>query len=411
MDQRRYEGLIAIQRAVSVAHGELQATIRAIVNQRAVMPHANGVVVELRDGDHLYYAAASGTSAPMVGLRLPLASSLSGMSILTNQPLACDDSENDSRVNRRACRQVGLRSMIVVPIPHNGQAVGVLKFHASEVAAFSDEDRMIAQLLVGPITMGFARADEKSALDARAELETVVRMKEHFISTVNHELRTPLTSIAGALALLDGGAAGGMCDRTASLVGIAARNADRLKRLVNDLLDIDRLNAGKLSIHPVPTDLAATLRDVVRENEPFAREAGVSLALEVPADGPIATTDPDRLVQAVTNLLSNGAKFSPAGSTVTLSLVVDGGAATIRVVDQGPGVPIAFRPLLFTPFAQAIGLPQKHGLPGTGLGLAIAKGVVEQLGGTLKLDESHTDGAAFEIRLPIDPPLSQVAAA
>lgn len=400
MDLDRFRGLIAIQQRISQTGGGLQSILQAIVDERSVMPQANGVVVELRDGDQLYYAAASGSSAPQIGLRLPLNASLSGMSILTGQPLQCDDSETDSRVNRAACRRVGLRSMIVVPIPHQGQTVGVLKYHAPTPGAFSEEDRLVAHLLVGPIAVGFSSIAEADAQRAQAELQKIVKLKEQFVSTVSHELRTPLTSIAGALTLLTSSGEQ-LPDNIGPLVEIASRNASRLKRLVDDLLDLDRIEGGRMQYRFEETDIGALLLDVVEQTSTFVSQAGVRLTLDMPRGQVFATTDGDRLFQVVVNLISNAAKFSPAGSTVGVALMTGRDQIRIRVTDQGPGIPEEFRSRLFDRFSQS---PHTHGLtklPGTGLGLAISKAIVEQLGGKLSLDESYFAGAAFDIVLPV----------
>lgn len=411
MDLERFRGLIAIQQAIASDDSGLSAVLEAIVNETSVMPQANGAVIELRDGDQLYYAAASGASANLIGLRLPLNSSLSGMSILTGQPLQCDDSEKDSRVNRAACRRVGLRSMIVVPIPHHGRTVGVLKYHAADVAAFSEEDMLVAHMLVGPIAVGFSQIAEEDAQKAQKELQDIVRLKQQFVSTVSHELRTPLTSIAGALGLLASGTAGELPSTAASLVDVAARNAGRLKRLVDDLLDLDRMDSGQLEYRFARADIGVLLRDIVAQNIPFASQAGVTLRLTLPKRAVSTKTDADRLFQAVTNLVSNAAKFSPRGSVVEISLISSADRLKIRVSDEGPGIPADFRARIFDRFAQS---PHTEGLtklPGTGLGLAIARTIVTQLGGTLRLDESVEIGATFEIDLPSAPSRRQSAAA
>jgi signal transduction histidine kinase len=401
MDIERFRGLIAIQQNIEAARGDLATVMQAIVEETSVMPQSNGIVVELRDGDQLYYAAASGTSAGLIGLRLPLNSSLSGLSILSGQPLSCTDSREDPRVNLAACERVGLRSMIVVPIPHQGQTVGVLKYHSNCVNAFNEEDMLLAHLLVGPIVVGFSSVAEADAIRAKVDLQTVVKLKEEFVSTVSHELRTPVTSIAGSLALLSSGAVGALSDQSASLVDIASRNANRLKLIVNDLLDMDRIESGRLSLSFADTELSAVLRAVVQENAPFAARTGVTLALELPEQPITLSTDGDRLFQAVSNLVSNAAKFSPPETTVRISLDVTDGTARIRVSDEGPGVPVHFRSRLFDRFSQASEVQASSNLPGTGLGLAIAKGIVEQLGGKIRLDESVEMGATFEITLPL----------
>lgn len=401
IELERFRGVVAIQQAIGDARGDLATVMNAIVRETSVMPQSNGVVVELRDGDQIYYAAASGTSAELLGLRLPLSTSLSGQCVLTGKPLCCTDSETDPRVNRDACRRVGLRSMIVIPIPHRGQTVGVLKYHAADPGAFDDDDMLMAHLLVGPIAVGMSSVGEEDALRAQTELRSIVELKEQFVSNVSHELRTPVTSIAGSLGLLHSGAGGALTDKASSLVDIATRNAARLKRLVDDLLDIGKLDTGQVTMTLGEVDLRDVLHDAVEQNQPFADQLGVTLGLVTPAAQVRAMTDADRLFQAITNLVSNGAKFSPPGSTVTLALDEADGGAIIRVSDQGPGVPADFRARLFDRFSQSDAAPGRSDMPGTGLGLAITKGIVERLGGTVRLDEDVAQGAAFEIRLPL----------
>ena len=401
IDLGRFRGVVAIQQAISDARGELSTVMDAIVRESSVMPQSNGIVVELRDGDQIYYAAASGTSADLLGLRLPLSTSLSGHCVLTGEPLCCADSETDPRVNREACRRVGLRSMIVIPIPHRGQTVGVLKYHASEPGAFDDSDMLMAHLLVGPIAVGMSSVGEEDALRVQTELRSLVELKELFVSNVSHELRTPVTSIAGSLGLLRNGSAGALPDKANSLVGIASRNADRLKRLVNDLLDIGKLDTGQVAVTLVPVDVRQVLQDAVEQNQPFADQFDVALDLVAPPDRLIATTDADRLFQAATNLIANGAKFAPAHSTVMIELQQSGDDALIRVSDRGPGVPVDFRARLFDRFSQSAAPSDKPGVFGTGLGLAITKGIVERLGGNVRFDDDYADGAAFEIRIPL----------
>lgn len=404
MDIGRFRGLIAIQEAIAREGGGLSAVLGAIVSELSVMPSADGAVIELLDGDQLVYAAASGASAHLVGLRLSLHSSLSGLSLLSGQPQRCEDSEQDDRVNREACRKVGLRSMIVVPIPHHGRFVGTLKYHAPTVSAFSEEDMLVAHLLVGPIAVGFSRIAEEDANRARKELQDIVLLKQQFVSTVSHELRTPLTSISGALGLLANGTAGELPDTASSLIDVAARNAGRLRRLVDDLLDLDRMDSGQFEYCFADADIALMLRDVVAQNLPYASQAGVKLGLDLPSAAVRTRTDPDRLFQAVTNLVSNAAKFSPAGEVVRVSLRADARALVIRVSDNGPGIPEEFRTKLFDRFAQSAHTRGLSRQPGTGLGLSISKTIVTQLGGTLRLDERQTKGAAFEIELPLIAP-------
>ena len=227
----------------------------------------------------------------------------------------------------------------------------------------------------------------------------IARLKDELISTVSHELRTPLTAIGGSLALLDKLSSDGLPDKAAQLVNIARRNSDRLIELVNDLLDMDKLQSGRMPYRFESHDLRDLLVDAAQQNQPFAERHEVVIVLDLPDAAAAASVDRTRMFQVLTNLLSNACKFSPNGSEVRLALEEEDDAITIRVSDSGPGISPAFRSRLFTRFAQEEGSHQS-GHAGTGLGLAICQAIVEAHRGTIALDERYTGGACFVVRLP-----------
>lgn len=231
----------------------------------------------------------------------------------------------------------------------------------------------------------------------------IARLKDELVSTVSHELRTPLTAISGALGLMASGAAGELPDRAARLVNVGYRNADRLANLVNDLLDMDKLQSGKVDFHFEPGDLSALLADAVEQNQPFAERFKVTLDLAMPDQPVAARFDHARLHQVIANLLSNAAKFSPEGETVRVTLSLADSAARIAVADRGPGVSPEFRARLFDRFAQEEGAhQQKHA--GTGLGLAISQAIAQAHGGEITLDPALGQGAIFYLTLPLSRP-------
>ena len=277
----------------------------------------------------------------------------------------------------------------------------MLKYYSADEDAFSDDDMMLAHLLIGPLAVGFSSVAEADAEKVSEELRQLIQMKQQFVATVTHELRTPLTSIVGSLSLLANGAGGDLPPRAANILGIAHRNADRLKNLVDDLLTFEKLGANALSFDVEQMDLGYVLATAVEEAEPFAAIANVSLKLEIGADQIFAWGDDLRLLQAVTNLISNAVKFSPVEGKVVVSLSRASGQGVIRVQDEGPGVSESFRKRLFQPYAQDDQVRAATNLPSTGLGLAITKSIIEQMGGGVRLDECAEGGAAFEIALPL----------
>jgi signal transduction histidine kinase len=226
------------------------------------------------------------------------------------------------------------------------------------------------------------------------------QLKDELVSTVSHELRTPLTSITGALTLLKNGLIGELPPSALNLVEIAHRNSERLSRLVNDLLDMDKLEVGQAAFRFASVDLRTLVWEAVVQSEQYAARFGVTLELDTQDAPVVVTADADRLMQVMSNLISNAAKFSPADSTVTVRLRVVDSSARISVIDRGRGISPEFRNRLFTRFAQEAG-PSERGQSGTGLGLAITKAIIERHNGTIELEPTTKTGATFHIDLPL----------
>ncbi|MBK0392362.1 response regulator [Ramlibacter algicola] len=242
-----------------------------------------------------------------------------------------------------------------------------------------------------------------------SDRKQVERMKNEFISTVSHELRTPLTSVRGSLGLVLGGAVGEIAPPAKALLDIAASNCDRLVRLVNDMLDIEKIESGNVRFELVPQPLLPLVKGAIAATEAFAASMGVRYALHEPGSDLRVVVDADRLTQVVVNLLSNAAKFSPAGGCVDVTLsVADARRARIGIGDRGRGIPADFRQRLFSRFGQA-DASDARARQGTGLGLAISKAIVERLGGSIGFEDRAGGGTEFFVELPLvgEPPRAQ----
>ena len=231
------------------------------------------------------------------------------------------------------------------------------------------------------------------------ERKRMERLKDEFVSTVSHELRTPLTSIAGSLGLLIGGAAGTLPEPAARLIRIAQSNSQRLVRLINDILDIEKIESGQIAFKFKRLSARALVEQVIEANRGYADGFQVRVRLDADATAGEVYADPDRLAQVITNLLSNAIKFSPPGDEVVVAINERDDTVRIAIRDHGHGIPNEFRPRIFEKFAQA-DAPDARQKGGTGLGLSIVKQIVTRLGGTVGFEDAAGGGTVFYVALP-----------
>jgi signal transduction histidine kinase len=296
---------------------------------------------------------------------------------------------------------------------------------ASELIGCSIED-VTGQTLQALVTPGLAELRQSDGVHYPAEVSASVwrentaprttlvlrnfverlrmeRMRDEFLATVSHELRTPLTSVLGAVGLLASGAFGTLTQPATTLVGVAQRNGERLSKLIDDILDLTKLEGDRMVMSLRAQALAPLIREAVTANQGYANRAGVTLRYvfsdEVTSSRPLVRVDADRFLQIMANLLSNAIKHSPSQETVEVRVRTEGSGCTVNVIDQGPGIDPAFRERLFEKFSQA-DTSDRRALSGTGLGLYIARLMAERMGGTLEAASGVTKGATFELWLP-----------
>lgn len=236
--------------------------------------------------------------------------------------------------------------------------------------------------------LSFRDVSQRNALD---------RLKDEFISTVSHELRTPLTSIRGALGLLASGLLGPLDEKAANLLRIAQNNSDRLIRLINDILDLERIQSGREPLTFRAVQLDELVCQAIDGIAPMAESAGVKLLHD--ATRVELAADPDRLLQVLTNLLSNAVKFSPAGSTISVMLHPGTDGVTLSVIDHGRGVPADKLELIFGRFQQ-VDASDARQKGGSGLGLAICRTIIAQHSGRIWAERNPVRGSTFRVFLP-----------
>jgi len=230
----------------------------------------------------------------------------------------------------------------------------------------------------------------------RREIE---RMKNEFISIVSHELRTPLTSIRGALGLIASNSLGAVPPKIKELADIAHNNSLRLSSLINDILDIEKIEAGKMDFNIESFDVMELIEQAIEINKPYAYQFNVELAVENALHGAKIKADKDRLMQVLANLLSNASKFSPTGGIVNVSASRKNKNIRISVKDSGVGIPEEFHDSIFKKFAQ-FDSSDRRAKGGTGLGLSICKAIIEKMGGIIGFETKANEGANFYFDFP-----------
>ncbi len=227
-----------------------------------------------------------------------------------------------------------------------------------------------------------------------------LRLRDEFISMVSHELRTPLTSIRGALGLINAEALGKLPAKAKAMVQIAYQNSERLVQIINDILDMEKINSGGLEIRIGAVTVADFLQEALAINHAYGVKHQVRFVLETAPAGLQMAADPDRMMQVMANLLSNAAKFSPPGSAVRVRAREHNKLVRIEVEDYGTGIPEAFRERVFEKFAQADSSSSRR-FDGTGLGLSITRKLVEAMEGTIGFSTIADQGTIFYFEVPL----------
>lgn len=224
--------------------------------------------------------------------------------------------------------------------------------------------------------------------------------RDEFLSTVSHELRTPLTAIHGALRLIINGVTGDIPSKSIDLLTIADRNCFRLIHLVNELLDMRKLEIGKMEYHFRKVNIIKLIREVVALNENFASEYGSKIVFNTDLDTVYIHADENRLNQVLTNLISNAVKYGKPSDTITISCTLHKDMVRVSIIDHGKGIPFNEQKLIFEKFSRGSSA-RSSAISGTGLGLSICKSIITDHGGEINFNSSPEMGTTFYFKLPV----------
>ncbi len=431
--ERRAELLNAVNSRVRQSL-DLQTTLDAAVRELGSALGASRCFVRLRRGNELLPPASEwhGPEVAASGTRADPTQPILLTAMRERRTIDLTDVRSGSGLPPAAVDAEQPLALLVTPIVLRGEAIGVVAFHqVGSVRYWRHEEiglvqEVAAELAIAVSNARLYRSTEETSRELAlkiGELERANRMKAQFLANMSHELRTPLNSVIGFSEMLLIGALGTLSDQQRDALDTVARNGRHLLGLVNDVLDLSKVDAGRMDLHLMQTDVRTLIGDVITGMESLIQTKGHKVTLEL-GDAPLlVTADEMRVRQILFNLLSNAVKFTPAGGQVTVhagqrrtTLPVAGGrraereAIWVSVTDSGIGIAKDDLPRLFTEFSQ-VDASFSRRFEGTGLGLALSKRFVEMHGGVIGVESTLGHGSTFWIELPLEGPQTGVAVA
>ncbi|HXH08668.1 MAG TPA: response regulator [Alphaproteobacteria bacterium] len=400
-----------------------EPTLRMIVERTRDLLRAEVSLLALRQGendDFLLQAYNGMVPQSFAGLRIRPGEGLVGRVVSTGQPLMVGDylQEYPDSPFLEIIEQSGLRSAVAVPLKARHVVIGVLYVYSRTSHNFREEDRQLLSALANQAAIAIENAklyqqvrQHAEELEARVrertqeleeanlKLEAASRHKSEFLANMSHELRTPMNAIIGFTRLVMRRAKDILPARDYDNLGKILVSADHLLNLINDILDLSKIEAGRMEVHPTRFELGPLLDECVRTIEPLVKGERLHLVKEIEPGLPALFTDQDKLKQVLVNLLGNAVKFTEEG-TISMTARQQDGQVALAVADTGIGIPEDKLELIFEEFRQADSSTTRR-YSGTGLGLSISRRLVHLLGGDIVVQSAVGVGSTFTVLLPL----------
>jgi signal transduction histidine kinase len=356
-------------------------------------------------GDQIELVAAHGdVPRPPLGWRVPVSrGNAFARAIVDGQTVHNPDTStlkgDEWAEARELARRYGIGTVLSTPLLREGAALGAITIRRTEVRPFTSRQVQLLETFADQAAIAIANVALFQELQEKnRQLESASQHKSQFLANMSHELRTPLNAILGYTELIVDGIYGEPPEKIAEVLGRVELSGRHLLGLINDVLDLSKMEAGQLQLSLAEYRIKDVVYAVLSALEPLAVEKGLALEVDLAADLPVASGDEARLRQVLLNLVGNALKFTEAGF-VRVSASVEGEAFRVSVRDSGPGIAEADRAKIFEEFQQAEG-GAVAAKGGTGLGLSIAKRIVELHGGRIGVESIGGQGSTFWFRIP-----------
>jgi len=395
-----------ILRVISSSPTDVQPVLDAIAERAARLCDAFGASIHLADRGLLRHVASWGSSPGQIAdvETLPISrDSISGRALLEQKTIHVHDmmlERAEYPLSHQFAVRFGNRTMLVAPLYREGQPFGTILLRRPDVRPFNDREIALVQTFGDQAAIAienvrlFEEIQEKSR-----QVEIASQHKMQFLANMSHELRTPLNAILGFSELLSDGIYGPLDDRVRSVLERVQHNGKHLLGLINDVLDLSKIDAGQLTLTLDAYSMSALVKSTLASTESLARAKGLALECTIADHLPIGWGDERRLAQVLLNVVGNAIKFTDLGKVEVTAAAVDG-KYCVDVRDTGPGIAEADQPRIFEEFQQ-VDVSSTRSKGGTGLGLAIARRIVEMHGGSISVVSTLGAGATFHIVLPV----------
>jgi signal transduction histidine kinase len=405
----RLQALAEISQAVNSTL-DLQQVLETIVARAVHLSSANvGAIYEFDEvAGVLRLRAVTGTSpeltAKLQAKALHLGEGVSGRAAATGKPIEVSDVDDPANLYVSPVREItdvaGLRALLAVPLLREGRVVGSLTLARQHTGSFPPEIVDVLQTFAEQSTLAIQNAHLfREIAEKSRELEAASQHKSQFLANMSHELRTPLNAILGYTELIVDRIYGDLPDKILEIMSRVQRSGRHLLGLINDVLDMSKIEAGQLQLSLKDYSLTDTVNTVVAAMEPLVAEKSLRLTVDVDADLPLGFGDDRRLAQVLLNLVGNAVKFTDQGG-VKVWARKSNGHFLVSVADTGPGIPASEQRRIFEEFQQ-VDSSSTRMKGGTGLGLAIAKRIVEMHGGRLWVESAVGAGSTFCFSIPV----------